>query len=64
MQQRERRREEEPAAAVAPGRSSDGSAAALERAVRLGDRGQALLDRALSGNSERYLEAIRQRGGQ
>ena len=64
MQQRERRHEDEPAAAGVPARSSDRGAAALERAARLGDHGQAVLDRTLSGNSERYLEAIRQRGGE
>jgi hypothetical protein len=51
----------------APQGAPTGSSRAGERrteAERLASEADALLDRALSGDSQRFLEANRQRGGQ
>ncbi|MFN8603928.1 MAG: hypothetical protein U0842_25925 [Candidatus Binatia bacterium] len=51
----------------APQGAAQGSNVASERrneAERLANEADALLDRALSGDSQRFLEANRQRGGQ
>ena len=50
-----------------PQGAAQGSNVASERrneAERLANKADALLDRALSGDSQRFLEANRQRGGQ
>ena len=64
MNERERQRPVRPRFAGDPSDSSDGEGLEAARAERLMQAADDAIARALSGDSERFLNATRQSGGQ